>query len=79
MLSQSLALQPFYHIPCTPHAARGVCMLHMQLTEFLNDFTARDVGRLITALADLRMGPALSADFNTKMMKAVYSKVCFLT
>jgi hypothetical protein len=59
-----------------------------QLAEFQSDLEAGDVARLISGLADLRLGAQLSAEGNRLLMKAVYGKVgtlfeadtlCFIT
>lgn len=46
-----------------------------QLAEFQSDLEAGDVARLISGLADLKLGSQLSAEGNRLLMKAVYGKV----
>jgi hypothetical protein len=46
-----------------------------QLAEFQSDLEAGDVARLVSGLADLKLGSQLSAEGNRLLMKAVYGKV----
>jgi hypothetical protein len=47
-----------------------------QVTEFLSDFTARDVARLVAGVGGIPgLLQALPLDFSPRLMKAVYSKV----
>ncbi|KAJ9531420.1 hypothetical protein QJQ45_006874 [Haematococcus lacustris] len=47
----------------------------VQLTDFSSDFQAADLTRLISGLADLKLGGQISSDLRFKLMRAVYGKV----
>ncbi|GFH13282.1 uncharacterized protein HaLaN_09133, partial [Haematococcus lacustris] len=55
-------------VPCLPLA-------WPQLTDFSSDFQAADLTRLISGLADMKLGGQISSDLRFKLMRAVYGKV----